>query len=259
VSKSNSNRERREMVEQMRRQAKAAERRRTTVVMSICVVVALIIVGVAGYSVYRTRQHQDAVKNTALGDLGASATSAGCDKIQQKVATGAGQHTTEKVLYETTPPSFGPHNPTPDGSGLHFFSASDRPPLEVLVHNLEHGWTIAWYDSTVAGDKSEMQTIKDVTAKFDAHGADPRYNLIIAPWTKSDGEGQPIPDGKHVAFTHWSVHQQKYDPAFYRKAESAVKSYGESQYCSTFSGAALSDFMKRFPYDDAPEGFLWHQ
>jgi hypothetical protein len=259
VSKSNSNRDRREMVEQLRRQAKAAERRRTTAVVSICVAVALIIVGVAGYSVYRSNQRKDAVNNTALGDLGAAAASAGCERVRQAVATGAGQHTTAKVLYATAPPSYGPHNPTPDSSGLHFYTAADRPPVEVLVHNLEHGWTIVWYDDTVAKNSAELQTLKDTATKFDHYGNDPRYNMIIAPWTKSDGDGQPIPDGKHIAFTHWSVHQPTYDVNFYKTAESAAKSWGESQYCSTFSGGALKDFMKKFPYDDAPEGFLWHQ
>jgi hypothetical protein len=163
------------------------------------------------------------------------------------------------VLYKTSPPSFGPHNPTPDSSGLHFFSAADRPPVEVLVHNLEHGWTIVWYDDTVANNSAEMQNLKATARKFDQHGDDPHYNMIIAPWLKTDGDGQPIPDGKHVAFTHWSVHQPTYDPNYYATAESAAKSWGESQYCSTFSGGALKDFMKRFPYDDAPEGFLWHQ
>ncbi|MDX6317025.1 MAG: hypothetical protein QOD35_425 [Nocardioidaceae bacterium] len=259
MSKSKSNRDRREMVEQMRKQAKAAERRRTTAVVAVCVAVALIIVGVAGYSVYRNTQQQNALDNTALGDIGAPATSAGCEAIRQNSATGAGQHTTAKVLYKTSPPSFGPHNPTPDSSGLHFFTAADRPPVEVLVHNLEHGWTIVWYDDTVANNSAEMQNLKATATKFDQHGNDPHYNMIIAPWLKTDGDGQPIPDGKHVAFTHWSVHQPTYDPNYYATAESAAKSWGESQYCSTFSGGALKDFMKRFPYDDAPEGFLWHQ
>jgi hypothetical protein len=259
VSKSKSNRDRRELVEQMRKQAKAAERRRTTAVVSICVVVALIIVGIAGYSVYQNKQHSDALNGTALADLGTAAASAGCEPVKQKAADGAGQHTTAKVLYATVPPSYGPHNPTPDSSGLHFFTAADRPPVEVLVHNLEHGWTIVWYDDTAAKDSTEMQALRDTAAKFDQHGNDPRYNMIIAPWTKNDGDGQPIPDGKHVAFTHWSVHQPTYNPAFYQTPEASAHSWGESQYCSTFSGAALASFMKKFPYDDAPEGFLWHQ
>jgi Protein of unknown function (DUF3105) len=259
VSKSNKNRERREVVEQMRQQAKAAERRRTTIVVVICLVLALVIVGSAGYSIYRSHQRQDKVAATPLTGLGVKETAAGCEPIQQKDATGAGQHTTAPVDYQTTPPSFGPHNPTPDGSGLHFYTAADRPEVEILVHNLEHGWTIVWYDDTVAGNKDELQTLKDTATKFDGHSNDPRYNMIIAPWTKDDGNGQPIPDGKHIAFTHWSVHQPVYSAKFFQTAEADVPSWGESQYCSTFSGGALADFMKQFPYDDAPEGFLWHQ
>ncbi len=258
MSKSNTNRERRELVEQMRQQAKSAERRRTTIVVTICVVVALIIVGSAGFSIYRSHQHQNQVDQTPLADLGAAESAAGCEPIQQKVATGAGQHTTQPVIYATDPPSFGAHNPTPDSSGLHFYTASDRPEIEILVHNLEHGWTIVWYDDSVAGDKTALQTLMDTATKFDQHGTDPRYNMIIAPWTKTDGNG-PIPDGKHIAFTHWSVHQPTYSATFFQTAEASVPSWGESEYCTSFSGQALSDFMKQFPYDDAPEGFLWHQ
>ncbi|MBA2560537.1 MAG: DUF3105 domain-containing protein [Propionibacteriales bacterium] len=259
MSKSNKNRERREMVEQMRKQAKAAERRRTIVVISICVVVALIIVGAAGFSIYQDKKHQDELKNQALGDLGASATSAGCNQVVQNAATGAGKHTPSPVLYATVPPSYGPHDSTADSSGTHFYTADDRPTLEVLVHNLEHGWTIVWYDDTTASDKAKLQTLKDTATKFDQHGADPQYNMIIAPWTKDDGDGQVIPDGKHIAFTHWSIHHPTYDATVFQTAEAEVPSWGESQYCSTFSGGALDAFMKQFPYDDAPEGSLWHQ
>ena len=262
MSKSNSNRERRETVEAMRRQAKAAERRRTIVVVSVCVVVALLIVGAAVFSVYQSNKDAAAASTQALGDLGTAAKSAGCDPVQQNEATGAGQHTSGAVTYATVPPSYGPHNPTPDTSGKHFFTASDRPDLEVLVHNLEHGWTITWYDETVAADKTQMQALEATATKFDSldpDGKHPQYNMIIAPWTSADGDGQPIPDGKHIAFTHWSIHHPTYDASVFATKESDVPSWGESQYCSTFSGGALDAFMKQFPYDDAPEGFLWHQ
>ena len=72
--------------------------------------------------------------------------------MHETEGTGSGQHMTTPVSYQTTPPSFGPHNPVPADQGNHFFTADDRPPVEVLVHNLEHGWTIVWYDETVAAD-----------------------------------------------------------------------------------------------------------
>ena len=255
MSKSSKNRERRETVEQMRRQARAAERRRTLVVVAICAAVALAIIGAAAFTYVSNQREKDALASRKLADIGAAAQAAGCSKVTEVEATGEGTHTTDAVTYEVVPPSFGPHNPTPAERGTHFYTADDRPPVEVLVHNLEHGWTVVWYDETAADDSATMKAIRAAADKFDAEGSDPRYNVIFAPWTSKDGNGEPIPDGKHVAFTHWSIHQP------YREtptSEERPESFGVSQYCDGFSGAALDEFMTKYPYDDAPEGFLWH-
>jgi len=254
MSKSNKNRDRREQVEQMRRQAQAAERRRTLAVVAACVVVALIIVGIAGYSILQDRREKDALKKQALNEIGAKETGAGCSPIKEDVASGQGEHTTDRVDYAVQPPSFGSHNPSAAEGGIHMSDKEDRPEAERLVHNLEHGWTIVWYDDSVASDDEQMQVLEATAAKFDAEGDDPRYNMIIAPWTADDGD--PIPDGKHIALTHWSIHQPTYKPA---TSNETPESFGESLYCDTFSGAVLDSFMKKYPYDDAPEGFLWHQ
>lgn len=254
MSKSNKNRDRREQVEQMRRQAQKSERRRTLIVVAICVVVALIIVGVAGYSILQDRKAKEALNKKQLTDIGAKAPSAGCTPVREATASGQGEHTTDRVDYSVQPPSFGAHNPSPADSGIHLYDVEDRPEVERLVHNLEHGWTIVWYDDSVASDDSQMQVLEATAEKFDAQGDDPRYNMIIAPWTSEDGD--PIPEGKHIALTHWSIHQPTYKPA---TSNQQPESFGESLYCDTFSGAALDSFMKKYPYDDAPEGFLWHQ
>jgi hypothetical protein len=264
VSKSSKNRQRREVVEQLRKQAQAAERRRTMTVLAVCVVVAAVIVGVAGVAIYNQNKKADALRQADLVKLGSAASAAGCTSVKEEDGTGTGQHVTTPVTYQTTPPSFGPHNPTPADQGVHFYTADDRPPVEVLVHNLEHGWTIVWYDDSVAGDKGAMDVLKATADKFDGHGSDPSYNVIIAPWTSDDGGGDPIPEGKHIAFTHWSIHHKTFNPNAWdghnvSDGDQPIPSFGESQYCSTFSGEALSDFMTQFPYDDAPEGFLWHQ
>jgi hypothetical protein len=258
MSKSSKNRERRERVEQLRREAKAAERRRSLTIVAVCAVVAVLIVGVAVVSIVRKNQETDKIASQNLADIGASAEAAGCTAIKEEDATGAGEHTTEKVTYDTTPPSYGPHNPTPDSSGKHIYT-DDRPDVEVLVHNLEHGWTIVWYDDSVADDPDQMKVLEATAKKLDAEGSDPAANVIIAPWTKDDQGGGVIPDGKHIAITHWSIHQPTYDPKVFETAEKEIPSFGVSQYCSSFSGAALDDFMKKYPYDDAPEGLLWHQ
>lgn len=256
MSKSSTNRDRRETVEQMRKQAQAAERRRTMSVIAVCVVVALIIVGLAGYTLYRANQEKDALAKQSLEDIGTTATSAGCTDIIEDNASGAGDHVTERVDYETNPPAYGPHFNIAADQGIHLYDIDDRPEVERLVHNLEHGWTIVWYDETVADDEDQMRVLEATADKFDLKGTDPRYNMVIAPWTSADGD--PIPDGKHIALTHWSVHQPVYDPAFFAPGEQP-ESFGQSQYCDSFSGDVLDDFMKKYPYDDAPEGFLWHQ
>jgi hypothetical protein len=258
VSKSSKNRERREMVEKLRKEAKAAERRRSLTILSICVVIALIIVGFATFKIVQDNRQKDALAKEDLATIGASAAAAGCTGVEEKEATGQGQHVTTPVIYETTPPSYGAHNPTPADSGIHIYTAEDRPEIERLVHNLEHGWTIVWYDESVAGDDDQMQVLQATADKFDDFGSDPRYNVIIAPWTSDDGQGKPIPEGKHIAFTHWSIHQPTYDESAFQ-GEGDIPSWGESQYCSEFSGGALDEFMRKYPYDDAPEGYLWHQ
>jgi hypothetical protein len=264
VSKSSKNRQRREVVEQLRKQAQAAERRRTMTVFIACAAVAAIIVAIAVYAIIKQNNKDDALRATDLDKLGASAVAAGCDPVKTVDGTGANEHTTAPVTYATTPPAFGMHNPAPDTSGIHVDPADERPPVEVLVHNLEHGWTIVWYDESVAGDSGAVDVLKATADKFDGHGNDPSYNMIVAPWTSSDGGGTPIPDGKHIAFTHWSIHHQTFDPNAWdghnvADGEPAIPSFGESEYCSSFSGAALGDFMQKYPYDDSPEGFLWYR
>jgi hypothetical protein len=255
VSKQNKNRERREKVEQLRKQARAAERRRTMTVLAVCVVVALVIVGAAGYKIYQDHQEKSRLASANLTAIGQAAAAAGCGSIQEADASGQGQHTTDPVDYAVVPPPFGAHNPTPDQSGKHFYTADDRPPVEVLVHNEEHGWTIVWYDESIADNGSQMKLLQATAGKFDALGDAFTSHLIIAPWTKEDGDGKQIPGGKHIAFTHWSIHQPNFDASKFKQDPS----WGESQYCDSFSGDALSTFMKKFPYDDAPEGSLWHQ
>ncbi len=255
MSKPNKSRDRREILEQKRKQARSAERRRTLVVVAVCVAVALVITGAAIFTVVKNNREQSRLAKLDLTKIGAAAQAAGCGSIEESDASGQGQHTDQPVTYALNPPPFGPHNPVADQAGQHFYTADDRPAVEILVHNEEHGWTIVWYDEKLAGDGSQLKLLKATAAKFDAFGNDPRYNVIFAPWTADDGGGQAIPGGKHIAFTHWSIHQPTYDAQTFK----ADPSWGESQYCTSFSGAALDSFMKKYPYDDAPEGYLWHR
>ena len=63
------------------------------------------------------------------------------------------------------------------------------------------------------------------------------------PWTSEDGKS--FPKGQHVALTHWS--------AGGAGNTEVSEQLGAWQYCSEFSGEALSSFMEEYPYFDSPE------
>ena len=153
-----------------------------------------------------------------------------------------------QIVYPTAPPAYGSHwsepGVAPAPFNRKFYTEQDRPELEALVHNLEHGYTILWYDETVAGDPDAVDVVEAIAEKL--HGVDDlRKKFIAAPWTAEDeGESGPFPDGRHVALSHWSVGSDRNDPA---------QRLGVFQYCSEPSGAAVEQFMLAHPDTDSPE------
>jgi hypothetical protein len=123
------------------------------------------------------------------------------------------------------------------------YSEGDRPELGALVHNLEHGYTILWYDETVADDADQMTELRGIADKFEGT-SNLRFKFKAVPWLESDG--QAFPDDQHIAFTHWSIGGADQDPA-------GGGQVGVWQYCSAVSGEALNDFMLKYPYMDSPE------
>jgi hypothetical protein len=232
-------RDRRAVVEQMRRDQQRAERRRTIVVISACVAVALVIVALAAIPLIR----QQKVQAGALTTIGASESAAGCQELVKKDATGQQEHKPEgsTINYPDSPPAFGPHYPTPAPFARKFYTADDRPKLETLVHNLEHGYTLLWYDETVAKNDTELDQVKAIASKFEGDKLTDKF--IALPWRPEDGKA--FPDGTHIALTHWSVGGGK--------PGATAKQQGIWQYCGKPSGAVVSTFMKDYPYTDSPE------
>ena len=139
-----------------------------------------------------------------------------------------------KIPYPDAPPAFGPHwaNYLQGSEIRNFYTVEDRPEIERLVHSLEHGHTILWYDDTVkpgtdaykdsAGDRREVRRETD---KF-----------IAAPWTGDDGKS--FPSGKHVALTHWT------GPENQRASRSTAPAP---------AARWSQEFMKEYPASNAPE------
>ena len=233
---------RRAVVEQMRREQQAKERRKTLVLIGAAVLVGAIIIGTAVWQLLKEQQSD----SRDLAAIGAAASDAGCQPIKTKSAAGQGDHRPagERILYEDTPPAFGPHwgNFLQPTEVRKFYTADDRPEVERLVHSLEHGWTILWYDDTIADDSTAVDDLRAIAGKF-PDVEDPKEKIIIAPWTAEDG-GKSFPGDTHLAFTHWSLGGTNGNPEGPR---------GIWEYCGKVSGEAVADFMGDYPSSDSPE------
>ena len=235
---------RRAVADQVRKQQARQQRRQTLSIVGVSIAIALIIIGAAAYKPVTDWWDKRQFEGKNLEAIGAPATV--CQKVTTKAATGNQQHVAEgtPITYKDAPPAFGEHYPSPDPMSRKLYNADDRPPLGTLVHNLEHGYTILWYDQTIADDDDEMQLISVIADKLAGTG-NSRLKFKAVPWLDTDELGKKFPEGQHIAFTHWS--------AGGAGETDTAKQVGVWQYCSGVSGAALSDFMLKYPYLDSPE------
>ena len=237
--------DRQAVIDQIRKQQKGADRRRGFMIVGVCTVIALLIVGAAAFRPIKDWWDVRQFNDQDLASIGAAAST--CQKVTTKKATGQQQHVPDgtPIEYTDAPPAFGEHYGTPAPMERKLYTGEDRPELGTLVHNLEHGYTILWYDKTIADDTKAMNELRGIADKL-AGTSNMRTKFKAVPWTSDDEGGKKFPSGQHVAFTHWSVGGagQSADPA---------KQVGVWQYCSDLSGKALSDFMLKYPYTDSPE------
>ncbi len=239
--------ERQKVIDDIRKREKGADKRRGFLIVGVCVAVAVLIVGAAVYRPVKDAWDMRSYNDKALSEIGGPASV--CGKITTEKANGNQEHVPEgqNVTYDHAPPAFGSHwnSATAPATMSRKVWTGDRPDLEVLVHNLEHGFTIVWYDETIADDSAAMTELKAVGKKFPGI-TNYRYKFYAAPWTSDDEEESgKFPDGQHIAITHWSAGGAgETDPKLQE---------GAWQYCSEFSGEALDTFMKKYPYFDSPE------
>jgi hypothetical protein len=233
--------ERQAKIEAIKKQQKSAERRRGMMILGVAVVVAVLIIAYPVYSIWKDNQELEGFQDLDLASIGAPASV--CQDVEKKDATGGGDHVDPgtDITYETTPPSFGTHYNIWADIERKFYTAADRPDVGELVHNLEHGYTILWYDEAVADDEAMLEDVRAIAAQF-TDDSNFRSKFKAVPWTSEDGDS--FPEGQHVAFTHWSVGGDG-DPS--------GEQFGVSQFCSAPSGAALEQFMLDYPYTDSPE------
>ena len=153
-------RDRRAKVEEMRKAEQAKERRKSM----MFVVVAVRRrrrPGRRGRDPVVPRQPERPGEEGAVARSACRPSAASCSAVQTTTDTGdneLGKHVADGTVekYETSAavvrPALGQRRPTR--------RASSTPPgtgreMEQLVHNLEHGYTVVWYDDTIKGDQLE--------------------------------------------------------------------------------------------------------
>ncbi|MGH8777097.1 MAG: DUF3105 domain-containing protein [Jiangellaceae bacterium] len=224
---------RREKIEALRRQQRAKERRRTMLFVGVAVVVAVGLVTAA--AVPLVRNWLDDPGRRDWSDFGVALSAASCDDVIAEEQNGTADHRPdgEQIEYTSAPPTSGPHYTLPASFNRKFYTPDDSPPVEQLVHNLEHGYTILWYDPAVFDDQED--TLRDLASKVTSDEAvadSVAGKFLVAPWDIERGE---FPDGMTYAVSHWGAEQ------------------GFRQYCGDLSGEAVRDFVTAHPFSDSPE------
>lgn len=218
---------------------KKEQRNRTIRLLVICIVLAVALLA---YPVYLFVDDYRA-RNATLEDLGTSLGAAGCDPIAENEATGNQDHVPDgtKVPYAQTPPDSGSHYANPAPFTKHFYAEADRPAVETLVHNLEHGYTVVWYRADAPSEK--INDLQRISKTFGSDDYNPADKFIAAPWSDADGAG--FPAGKNVVITRWTADpNDPGNPSLQR---------GVRQACTSVSGAAIKDLMAKYPVNNSPE------
>lgn len=225
--------DRRARVETLRREQLAKERRKSMIIVALAVVVGVAIVLAAAWPAYR-KSHNDPAKKS-MSSFGVTAAAASCSSVATTSGTNTDAlrtHVTDGKVqkYKTVPPSYGPHWATPVLSSRPFYSVKDRPQMEQLVHNLEHGYTIVWYDDTIKG--AALSTLKNISSNARSRDETAPSKFIVSAWDDAYGS---FPAGKHIGISHWGA------------ADSHI------QLCGKVSGEVVGNFIKKYPAKDSPE------
>jgi hypothetical protein len=102
--------------------------------------------------------------------------------------------------FPSVPPTSGPHNPIPLPAGIY----GSAPAIDHVLHSLEHGAAIIWYDPSVPGE--ELDRLREFYREYriTPEGSPQGAKIIIAPYDYPDeGEAGRLPPGVHMALTAW--------------------------------------------------------
>ncbi len=231
--------DRKARIAEMQQQEKARENRVRIRIIAGATAILVVLGAVIAYAVVDARKQQPEV---AISAIGVPASAASCDPVTTDKVSGGhvDPAASPKVKYSTVPPSSGEHYDQPAVGDRRFFTAADRPKMEILVHNLEHGYTVLWYDQSV-GDakKSDLEALAKVANRVDAASG----KFIVSAWDPSYGA---LPTGKKFALSHWSA-------TFEADKATVASQAGNRQLCGDLSGEVVKAFIQKFPRTASPE------
>ena len=134
----------------------AIKRRKRKRIIVATVVTVLVVGAVAGLVVQRNMSHSSALRSLNVQTL--------ADQGRTHLKAGG-----KYSKYNSTPPTSGPHDPSPAPCGI----SSQAIPNEVQVHDLEHGVIMLQYRPGL--DRGQVKTLEDLGRSYSSH-------VIVAPY-----------------------------------------------------------------------------
>ncbi|HEX9693442.1 MAG TPA: DUF3105 domain-containing protein [Actinomycetota bacterium] len=197
-----------ERKEEARRQRLEIQRRMARSRRTRWIASGLVVLLVAAGAVYYALRPQPEVQDPRelLAAAPQAARAAGCTDVRNvgpyqpeaadrtHVAVPGGPPTMPPLsTYPSVPPASGPHGATPWSRGVY----STPPPIDQVIHSLEHGAAVVWYAPDVSGD--ELAKIEDFY-RDSSHG----LKVIVAPYDYPDqGAEGTLPGGSTMALVAW--------------------------------------------------------
>ncbi|HVL65141.1 MAG TPA: DUF3105 domain-containing protein [Actinomycetota bacterium] len=135
-------------------------------------------------------------RDKTTGPVGVAAQEAGCGEIQQPPEAESANHVEDgtPVNYASNPPTSGDHYAQPADARFYPPESVGNPPAERVVHNLEHGQIVIWYDPA-----APSTVIDEIEGYMDNLGGNQVLGVLAVPYEQL-GEG-------NFAAAAWGAYQ----------------------------------------------------
>lgn len=227
---------RRRRIEAQRRAARARRNRNVAISLAVVLVAALAVFALTRPEV---PSRAEARAPGLLASAAAQAEAAGCTEVrevgpydpveldQAHVGGDLVAAMPPLATYPSVPPASGPHADATLPAGVY----SSPPPMDRLLHSLEHGAAVVWYDPGAAGP---------ALAELQDFYRDPAVGsrVIVAPYDyPEEGAAGTLEPGVGMALVAWhhvqTCSQVNLAAAFGFSARYAFPTFGGERYLGT--------------------------